>query len=172
MSTVSVAGAWLINDNWTLRGGFGLILDGEMKTPDGVEHEVQPGGLVSAGVERRVLVGNGWTPFMDLSLYLGASWTETLDPNTEIKTSYLATDLRFGTRAGWNINGNTFPYAAVRIFGGPVNWELDGEDVTGADIHHYQIAIGTAVQLGPVALYAEWAGVGEKAVSAGISTSW
>lgn len=172
MSTVSLAGGWLINDDWTLRAGFGLILDGDMQTPDGVVHEVQPGGLFSVGLENRVLIGEGYTPFVDVSLYLGASWTETIDPNTEAATSYFAADARFGARAGWNINGNTFPYVAARVFGGPVDWEMAGVEVTGTDIHHYQIALGTAVQLGPVGIFAEWAGLGEQSVSAGLSTAF
>lgn len=172
MSTISLAGGWLINDSWTLRGGFGLILDGEMETPGGAVHEVEPGGLVSLGMEHRVMVGQGTTPFVDLSLFLGASWTETSDPDTDLKTSYFATDARFGARSMWNINNNTFPYVAARVFGGPVSWELLDEDLTGTDVNHYQIALGTAVQLGPVGVFAEWAGLGEKAVSAGLSTSW
>ncbi len=172
MSTVSVAGGWLINDKWTLRAGIGLILDGDMVSPDGVVHSVEPGGLFSIGVENRVLVGDGYTPFVDVSLFMGASWTETKNPETQTATSYLATDVRLGARAGWNVNGNTFPYVAARVFGGPVDWEMDGVDVTGTDIHHYQLAVGAAVQLGPVGLFAEWAGLGEQAVSAGLSTSF
>ncbi len=172
MSTVSMAGGWLINESWTLRGGVGLILDGDMITPDGVIHAVEPGGLFSVGLENRALIGEGYTPFVDLSLFFGASWTETIDPGTQAATSYFAADARFGARAGWNINNNTFPYVAARIFGGPVNWEIAEVEVTGSDIHHYQIALGMAVQLGPVGIFAEWAGVGEQAVSAGLSTSF
>jgi len=120
MSTVSIAGGWLINENWTLRGGAGLILDGEMTTPDGVVHAVEQGGLVSIGLEKRALIGEGFTPFVDLSLFAGASWTETIDPNTQAASSYFAADVRLGARAGWNIGDNTFPYVAARVFGGPV----------------------------------------------------
>jgi hypothetical protein len=55
------------------------------------------------------------------------------------------------------------------VFGGPVSWELEGTDVIGTDIHHYQIALGTAIQLGQTGLFAEWAGLGEKALSIGVS---
>ncbi len=172
MSTVSLGGGWLINENWTLRGGVGLILKGELETGTSVVHDLEPGGLAAVGLEHRVLIGDGYTPFVDLSLFLGVSWTKTVDPGTRIKTDYFAADARFGGRAGWNVNDNTFPYVAARIFGGPVSWELAGEDVKGTDIHHYQVALGVAVQLGPVAIYSEWAGLGEQALSAGMSTSW
>lgn len=172
MSTVSLAGGWIINETWTLRGGFGLILDGEMIAPDGKVHEVDPGGLISLGIERRLQTGEGMKPHIDLSFFLGTSWTKTLDPESQLKTDYFAADARLGGRAGWSINGNTFVYVAARVFGGPVNWEIAAEDVTGTDANHYQLALGTAVQLGPVALYAEWAGVGEQSLSAGLSTAW
>jgi len=172
MTTVSIAGGWLINDTWTLRGGFGLILDGEMKASDGVAYEVDPGGLISAGLERHVMAGQGRVPTIDVSLSLGASWTRAAAPDIQVKTTYFAADARLGARAGWSIGGKVFPYAAIRVFGGPVHWEISEEDVTGTDIHHYQLAAGSAVQLGSVAVYAEWAGLGEKALSVGVSTSW
>ncbi len=116
--------------------------------------------------------GQGLTPFIHMSLGLGASWAHTIEEGFADKTRYFALDARLGTRASWNFNDNTFPYFALRVFGGPVKWELDGEDVTGTDTHHYQLAFGTAVQYGPVGLYAEVAPLGEQSVSAGLSTSW
>lgn len=172
MTTVSLSGAWLINDSWTVRAGLGVILDGELKPDAGTTHDVKPGGLAAVGLEYRALIGDGYTPFIDLSLFLSGSWTETVDPITDSKTSYFASDIRLGARAGWNVKGNIFPYVAARVFGGPVKWELDGEDVTGTDIHHYQLALGTAVQLGQVGVYVEWAGLGEQALSAGLSMAW
>jgi hypothetical protein len=53
-----------------------------------------------------------------------------------------------------------------------VNWVLDGKDVIGTDINHYQIAAGTAVQFNRVGTFIEWAGIGEKALSIGLSYAW
>ncbi len=172
MSTVSLSGAWLINNKWTVRAGLGFILDGKLKPGTGNAHDVEPGGLAAAGIEYRALIGDGYTPFIDLSLFLSSSWTEIVNPDTDSKTSYFASDARLGARAGWNVKGSFFPYAAARVFGGPVNWKLEGKDVTGTDIHHYQLAFGTAVQLGIVGIYVEWAGLGEQALSAGLSMAW
>ena len=172
MTTVSLSGAWLINYNWTIRAGLGVILDGKLKPDADITHDVKPGGLAAVGLEYRALIGDGYTPFIDLSLFLSSSWTETVDPVTDIITSYFASDLRLGARAGWNVKGNIFPYVVARVFGGPVKWELDGEDVTGTDIYHYQLALGSAVQLGQVSVYVEWAGLGEQALSAGLSMAW
>ena len=111
-------------------------------------------------------------PYLDFSAFLSASITETEDPATAIKTNYFSSDLRLGGRASWNIENKAFPYVAGHLFGGPVFWKLDGTDVTGTDIHHYQMAIGTALQFGSVGTFIEWAGVGEKALSVGISYAW
>lgn len=172
MSTLSVSGAWLINDIWTVRAGLGVILDGELKPDIGNTHDLEPGWLASVGLEYRALIGKGKIPFIDLSVFLSGSWTKAVESITDNKTSYSASDLRLGARAGWNVKGNTFPYVAVRLFGGPVDWELSGADVIGTDTNHYQIALGTAVQLGSVSVYFEWAALGEQALGLGLSMAW
>lgn len=170
MKTVALSAAWLLNETWTVRGSVGAIVDGSLKQE--MVAEINPGGLVALGVEYRALNGHDSVPFVDLSLFLGASWAETEHPDFEGAANYFATDARLGARAGWSLGGDLFPYAAARVFGGPVKWDLNGEDLVGTDVHHYQLALGAAVQLGPVAVYAEWAGLGEKGLSAGLSTAW
>ncbi len=172
MNTVSLSGAWLINSNWTGRVSVGVILDGDLTTGTNATYGVEPGGLVAVGLEHLVHVGEGLTPSVDLSFFLSGSWTQTVAPATGEKTDYRAADARLGARAGWNVGDNTFPYVAARVFGGPVSWELDGEDVTGTDIHHYQLALGAATRVGSFSIWAEWAGLGEQALGAGVSTSW
>ena len=172
MSFVSISGGWFINNRWTARASAGILLGGTLQPDDGTIHDVEPGGLASLGMEYRALVGDGATPFVDLSMFLSASWAQTVAPDSDSKTSYSAADARLGLRVGWSIGVNFFPYVAARVFGGPVNWELDGEDVVGSDIHHYQIALGAATRIGPVGIFVEWAGLGEQALSTGLSTTW
>ena len=172
MTTVSLSAAWLINTSWTVRAGLGVILDGTLTPAAGVGHDVTPGGLAAVGLEYRALVGAGYTPFIDLSLFLSGSMTETADPISKGNTSYFASDLRLAGRAGWNVEDRIFPYVSTRVFAGPVYWQLDGTAVTGSDIHHYQLALGTAIQFGNVGTYIEWAGVGEQSLSAGLSFAW
>ena len=172
MTAVSVSGAWFIDDRLTALASVGVLLDGTLKPDDGAVHDVEPGGLVTVGMGYRALVGKGGVPFVDLSMILSASWAQTVAPDSDSRTSYFAADARLGVRAGWSIRGDIYPYLAARVFGGPVHWELDGEDVVGSDIHHYQIALGAAAQIGPVGIFAEWSGLGERAVSAGLSTAW
>ncbi len=169
MSTVSLSGSWLINENFSFRVGLGVILDGSMNPKGKTKQDVDPGGMVSAGLEYVVFVGDGLIPFIDLSSNLSVSFTKTQDLITDRKTNYFASDLRFSARVGWNVNGNVFPYLSTRVFGGPVNWKLDGEEVTGSDVHHYQLAIGTAVRINNFSIYGEWAGIGERALSVGFS---
>ncbi len=172
MSTVSFSAGWIINDRWTARTAAGAIFDGELIPADGTIHDVEQGGLASVGMEYRALVSNGAVPFVDVSLFIGMSWAKTTAPGATIKQDYFATDARLGARTGWNIGDSLFPFVALRVFGGPVQWKLEGEDVTGSDIHHYQVALGAAAQLGPVGLFAEWTGLGEKGLNAGLSTAW
>ncbi len=172
MTSVSISSAWLINDRWSARAAAGIIRDGHLKPGDGTTHDVDSGGLVALGGEYRALVGQDGVPFIDLSLTISTSWAKTLAPGATDKTSYSAADVRLGGRAGWNIDGTFFPYGAVRVFAGPVNWELDDKEITGSDIHHYQVALGGAAQIGPVGIFAEWAGLGERGYSVGLSTAW
>ena len=172
MATVSVSGAWFIDEHWTLRLQGGAIVGGSLQTDDFAQHDVEPGGVAALGVEYRALIGEGVVPFVDLSMFVSASWAATTAPDSGKKTGYSSSDARLGARAGWNIMGNAFPYVAVRAFGGPVLWQMNGEDVIGSDIYHYQAALGTAGQIGPVGFFVEWSGLGEKAVSSGVSATF
>ena len=172
MSTASLSGGWIINDRWTVRASAGAIFDGELETADGTIHAVDSGGLAGVGAEYRAVPGEAGALFVDLSLSLGWSWTRTEAGGGSGQEDYSAADARLGVRSGWNIGDRFFPFLALRAFGGPVNWRLDGEDVSGSDIHHYQAALGAAALIGRVAVFAEYAGLGEKAFSAGLSTSW
>ncbi len=172
MTTVSMSAGWLINSKWTARAGLGVILDGTLETQAHMVHAVEPGGLVALGAEYLALRGEGTTPFVDLSFFISGSWAKTKDPDSGDKTNYSAIDARLSARASWAVDENLFPYVAARVFGGPVNWQWDDQDVTGTDVHHYQLALGTAIQVGSFGFWVEWAGLGERALGAGLSTSW
>ncbi len=146
-----------------------MILGGDITDSNDIVQDVQPGGVVSAGLEYLALFGEGYIPTIDFSLFVSGSSTEIEHPDNKSRTSYASSDLRFGSRASWNIKNRLYPYAAVRLFGGPVNWTLNGKDVTGSDIHHYQLAVGAAMQFGNVGTFLEFAGIGEKGVSLGVS---
>jgi len=172
LSSVSLAGTYPLGDKTTLRAGLGAILDGELRPESGTVHGFEPGGLVFAGLDHRSSEGDGLTPSLDLSFQFGVTWAETVENETDRRANYFAADFRLGVRTTWMIGTRVFPYLVGRVFGGPVSWEFEGESVTGSDVHHYQLAAGAAVGLGPVLLFAEWAGLGERSLSAGVGTAW
>ena len=172
MQTASMSGSWQVNEKWAIRGGLGLILDGQLRPPNESAQKVKPGGLVAIGFEYLTRAGESYAPFVDLSVFLSGSSTEIENPNTRVQTNYFSSDLRLGARASWNIRNSLFPYVSARVFGGPVFWTLNDKDVIGTDIHHCQVALGTAIQFGRVGTFVEWAGIGEKALSMGMSLAW
>ena len=172
MNTVSLAGAWRFDEKWSIRGGLGLIRDGKLTPTEQTTQNVVSGVLLAVGIEYLWRLGEGYKPYVDVSAFVSASSAEAEHPMTQETTDYFSSDLRLGGRASWIINETIFPYLSARVFGGPVSWELNGADVTGADIHHYQVALGTAVQFGQIGTFVEWAGLGEKAISLGLSYTW
>jgi len=172
MQTVSLSASWRLNDKWSLRGGVGMILDGELSPGNSNKFEVNSGWMVSVGTEYLAYIGEDFKPTIDYSLFISTSASEVEDKVTKQKTDYNSYDLRLGSRASWNLDSKLFPYVAARLFGGPVNWELNGEDVLGEDIYHYQVAFGAAALFGKLGVFTEWAGIGEKSLSAGLSYSF
>ncbi len=172
MTALSVSGAFPVAADWVARASVGVILDGFLQPQGDRQHDVEPGGLVAFGLDRQVRPVAGVIPAVDLSISLSGSWAKSVAPVSQERSSYVAADLRLGARAVWRLGGKSYPYLAARVFGGPVNWQWDGEDVQGSDVHHVQVALGTAVQWGTVGFHLEWAGLGEQGASAGLSTVW
>jgi hypothetical protein len=171
MASASVTAGWLINERWSVRASVGAILDGRIQTSVTESFDVGPGALAALGVDYRALLPQGAVPFVDLSMTIGASWTKTSQPGQPGR-SYFASDARLGARVGWSILDTAFPYLTVRAFGGPVQWQMAGKDVVGTDLHHYQVALGTSGQIGPVALFVEWAPFGEQGLSSGLGIAF
>jgi hypothetical protein len=172
MTAITLSVGWLGQGPWSARASVGVVLDGSLQPVGGARHDLRPGGLVAFGVDHQTSRGQGWTPSLDTSFALSASWADSEEPSAGDRAGYFAADARLGARAVWRLGRRVFPYLGARVFGGPVNWQWEGEDVQGSDIHHYQLAVGAALQLGKVGLHLEWAGVGEQGASAGVSTIW
>lgn len=171
LSSLSLAGLYGIDDRTQVRFGAGAVLDGRLELPDDARHDFDAGGVVFAGVLRRTGQADGWTPAIDLSGTLGFTWGRTSGPDGG-RSDYRAADLRVGAQASWPVGQSFFPYAAARVFGGPVRWEIGGASVTGSDVHHYQLAVGSGFALGPVVVFAELAPVGEQGAALGIGSNW
>ena len=171
MSSLSVGGVLPVGERTLVRAGGGTLLDGTLQVLGGSDHTFDSGGLAFAGVEHRTGEAAGWTPAIDLSLTLGFTWGKTTGPDAQ-QADYRAADLRAGVRASWPVADRFYPYAVARVFGGPVNWEIAGDSVTGSDAHHYQLAVGAGLTLGPLVIFAEFAGAGETGARAGLGSNW
>ena len=171
LSSLSIAGLFGVNDRTQVRAGVGPVLDGTLELPDGTRHAFDSGGVLFASVLHRTGQADGWTPAIDFSGTLGFTWGRTSGPDAP-QSDYRAADLRVGVQASWPVGQNFFPYVAGRVFGGPVQWEIGGKSVTGSDVNHYQLAVGSGLALGPVVLFAELAPAGEKGAAAGIGSNW
>ncbi len=150
----------------------GAILDGELQRGPRTPHNLNPGWLLAAGLDWRLRQPRGKSPALDMSASLGVLRTTTESEGLGEESSYFAADLRVGASLGWAPSAGTFAYLTGRVFGGPVNWELDGRDITGMDSHHYQLGVGGSARLGPVTGFAEWNGLGERSLSAGMGAAF
>lgn len=171
MSTATISASYPVGERSLIRAGGGWVHDGTLATSGEETFTFESGGLAFAGVDHRLDNGDGWTPSLDLSLTLGFTWGRTVGAG-EADADYRAADLRAGLRATWTVARAFFPYAALRVFGGPVTWDRETGSRSGSDVHHYQFALGAALKWGPVLFVAEAAPVGERGASAGIGTAW
>jgi hypothetical protein len=155
---------------WQIAGGG--FVTGNLRA-DRVDRQMGPGWLVSGGATWRVADGTeGAAPYVLLSLTLGATGTRTFadppDVEAPLRGDYVAFDARFGATVGKTFADRVSPYAAARVFGGPVLWTEEGESRTGTDRYHVQLAGGVALLLDPIDLFVEGAPLGEIGVSGGI----
>lgn len=174
MNTMSIAGTWSLNNNWTFRSGIGRILSGSLVPENSARQDILPGTLYSVGLEYMALIGQDAVPFIHLAVLYGGSFTTVEDPlaKSSTTTDYNSSDLRFNGRATWVLNQQIFSYISSSFFAGPVNWTLNGKEVTGSDIYHYQVAMGAAYRLGSLSVFGEWSGIGEQTLAAGLSYGW
>ena len=130
---------------WTLQGGLGAILAGQLERNDtaNTTYDISPGVVTSVAGSRRWTPGQGpW--FVTGSVTAGAAWSAA-GPSGGDSERLLAFDLRLGVVAGRTIAEIWNPYLTARAFGGPVRWSVDGDDITGSDAHHYQLGAGLSV---------------------------
>jgi hypothetical protein len=163
----------LVAPRVTVFAGGGSIVDGRVQV-QGVDYQMHPGWLATAGVSALALTETEHRPFVLASLVLGYASAHTTEQPTGVS---FASNLRVGWRAGdariGLAVGKTFgivrPYAVARAFGGPVNWQLGGQSITGTDSHHYQLGAGAALTLpGHFDVNVEAVPLGEQALVAGV----
>ena len=166
---VSASFDYQLNPTTTLSFGAGAGLGGSL-TERGAHHAIGPGWLATGSYARRLVDGAGSLPFVLLGFSFGASGATTRlssAPDAESAPLY-AFDFRAGITVGKTFYNVLSPYAAVRLFGGPVIWKLDGDLALGTDVNHYQLAAGlvTALPRG-FDVFVEGAPLGERALALG-----
>lgn len=171
-SAISASADYRASDTTTFSFGGGAGLGGRLIV-NNHRYEIASGALFTAAYSRRLLEGRGAAPFLLFGLSVGGSGASTREmvlgkSMAPASVSLFAFDIRLGLTVGktfWNVLS---PYAAVRAFGGPVLWNIDGETRTGTDLRHFQIAVGmvTALPRG-FDLFAEVAPGAERAVTLG-----
>ena len=117
--------------------GLGRLDRGDRATNTPAPQRYQrdlPGELIHVDVKKLAAIpdGGGWKPSTDLSFTLGFTWGRTVGAG-EAPADYSATDLRVGGRATWVVGRTFFPYAALRLFGGPVTWDRESGSRTGGN---------------------------------------
>jgi hypothetical protein len=158
-------------DVLTLRLGAGAIVAGRM-VDRGMHYDIEPGWLTSATIAHEWLGSSAGGWFVSTALTIGVSATHTTNPDAG-RTSLVAQDNRISAVAGRTVGGVFSPYAAVRVFGGPVWWRRGDQDVTGGDVHHYGIGAGGSFTVsGIVDIVGEATLIGEKTFSLGVNVSF
>ncbi len=184
--SLSVSLERAFGDRFVLQVGGGAILDGTL-TVGGVAHTVDPGWVAAAGFSYRLADEKKRAPFVlfTYGFAVGRTHTHLRDtPTSSVasvallstgadKVPLTAIDLaRVGLTIGKSF-GPLTPFASARVFGGPVFWNVDGASATGGDRYHFQLATGASLRPGAgFDLFAEWAFVGERRVSAGVGVSF
>ena len=171
---------------WSALLGAGGIAGGEL-THGAARDTVGPGFAAFTGIAARVVDGRGAIPFVQLTATISVSHmltrTDDHGTRTDGTTSpgalpstprFTALDLRLGAIAGKTFADVITPYATARVFGGPVAWRFDGNEVTGTDLYKYQLGGGLSVALFDRRLdvFAEGIALGERGVAAGVGTTF
>lgn len=158
--------------------GLGAILGGRIDsdTRSGSaagagEGSIDPGFLATLSGTWLARYETERGPFVMASLSLGFS-TTTATSDDGAPHRLTSGDARVGVMVG-KTYGRLTPYLVARGFGGPVLWTLGGESVSGGDVHHYTIGLGSSLRL-PARLdgFLELMPLGERSASAGLSLSY
>jgi hypothetical protein len=163
----------------TFGGGLGAGLGGVIGLPGSTPAApsrrflITPGWEVTLSYSLRILDGRRARPFMVLGISGGGSgaWTrqeEATGGTLPGASGFYAFDIRGGLIVGKTLWNTLSPYAAVRAFGGPVFWSVEGSTHLGTDEYHFQLGGGlvTALPHG-FDVFVEGVPLGERAMTLG-----
>jgi len=160
----SVSLAYMPTAQLTFQAGLGASLGGSLAMPNGT-HNFAAGPAALLGASWLMSSGRTFIILQSLLTY-SAARTQYLD---ESSVSYQAYDLRVGVSAGLKFSMFR-AYIPVRVFGGPILWQYQGNAIVGTDLYHYQGGAGFAAQVvDRLNFFAEGMALGERSVSFGAS---
>ena len=110
------------------------------------DRPVRGGGTLAGALTWLAVYERGARPFVSASLSLGALVLRAIADDDSHRT-LSAWDVRAGAMVGKTFAGRVVPYAAVRVFGGPVFWRLAGKGVVGGDRYHVTAGLGLVLRL-------------------------
>jgi hypothetical protein len=155
---------------WGVTGSMGAILDGRT-TVGGRARDINAGLVASLGGNWLPVYEGARRPFLLTSATLGVS-TVTASSDDDRRHRLTSSDLRLAALIGKTF-GPLVPFAATRLFGGPVAWRLGGKSVWGGDTHHYAVGAGLIARLpAHLDLFAEVMPLGEQSLTAGLTFSY
>lgn len=148
---------FLLSPSVLLSVGAGGVFFGELELPKdllrGGDRSLSPGWIASFAATFRVLKDEGALPYVLLTASASAMRSAIREAPTELsgstagaRGSYTGIDLRFGVTVGKTFANVVSPYVAARLFGGPVIW-TEQDDELGSDLYHFQPALGVALVL-------------------------
>ena len=133
--------AYMPVPRWVLHLGVGSTFGGSLALPDG-KYRFSPGPLIAVGAAWRAVRDERYFLLITSQLSFSSARTRL---EAQASVGYEAFDARLGAEAGVEIAKVLRPYAAARVFGGPVFWRYRDRSVTGTDTHHYQLGAGVGV---------------------------
>lgn len=155
---------------WGIVGSVGGILGGTVN--HGSDGDIGSGITASLSGTYLALFEKEKRPFILGSFTLGHSRTTAVSDDS-MSHDWTAYDARLGVLVGKSFGDYFVPFLSARVFGGPVNWKLGGEDVLGSDKYKYTAGLGTSFRIpGTVDLFAEVLAVGERSASVGGSIAF
>ncbi len=168
-ASVSAILGYQISDRVGLVATAGVILGGSVEHVSGISGDVGSGFVTSLSATYIPVYETESRPFLLGTFTLGVSRT-TAESDNGISEDWTAADARLGIMVGKTFAERFVPFVAARVFGGPVNWRLAGQDVIGSDIHHYTVGAGASYRIpGKLSIFAEALPLGEQSLNVGAS---
>ncbi len=110
------------------------------------DRDISGGATVAGTINWLAVYEGALHPFVAVTGSLGTSYVRATADDMH-RRSWWAFDGRAGAMVGKTFAEHWVPYAAARVFGGPVFWTLGGDGVVGSDRYHVTLGGGLVVRL-------------------------